>query len=1139
MTRPADRRIMGLFLLLTGFAASALAQPRPDTAIDPRLLAGLELRSIGPAAVGGRVAAIEGVPSDPDVLYVGAATGGVWKTVDAGLTWEPIFDDQPVAAIGAIAVHPTSPEIVWVGTGEGNPRNSASVGNGVYRSLDGGATWSHVGLEGTERISRIVLDPTDPDVAYVGAMGPTWGDSPERGVFKTSDGGKTWKKVLYVDQTTGAADLVMAPDNPRKLFAALWDHRRWPWFFRSGGPGSGLWVSNDGGESWQRRTPDDGLPEGELGRIGLAVAPSDPQVVYALVEAEGDENLFLRSDDGGRTFRRRAGSLDQSVGNRPFYYADLRVDPQDADRIYSLWSLISVSDDGGEHWRVLVPFREVHPDHHALWIDPSDPRRLVNGNDGGVYASYDRGSHWRFIRALPLAQYYHVRVDDDVPYHVFGGLQDNGSWRGPSEVWENGSIRNQHWQEVFFGDGFDTVPDPTDSMQGWAMSQEGHLARWNLRTGERRSVRPAPDYCTASQSGEGGEGGEAEACAELRFNWNAGIAIDPFDPATLYFGSQFVHKSTDRGESWTVISPDLTTDNPEWQHQAESGGLTLDVTGAENFTTIVAIAPSGLEKDLLWVGTDDGRLHVTRDGGATWTSVEGNLRGVPANTWVPHIEPSRHDPAEAFVVFDDHRRSNWTPYVFRTRDYGRTWTNLATPELRGYALAVAQDPVDRDLLFLGTEFGLWVSLDGGGHWLPWTHGVPTVSVMDLAIQEREDDLVVATHGRGLFILDDLSPLRELTAEVLREPLHLFPVSPAQQYRVRQTPGTRFAGHDEFRGTNEPYGALITVALDDETLPWPEAKDERVRQEALRAESPKSATTDEPTAEPGETGEESAKKKADEAKPKAKIEIRDAAGELLRSFEKPVSRGIDRIVWDLRRDAFKSPPSEEEEEEGGDGDRGPEVPPGSYTVTVRFGDHEASAPVEVIADPRFELSPEARQQRWQAMLRAGALADRTVAAIERLQRVQKDVAAILERVSDETPEGAEAGAKSPRAMLAEVASPVRRRAEALEKRLWQGEHVKGIPPETDVWSAVGKATWLLSSAWDVPTEAEVAYLERAQTRLDAVLPEIDGFFAEDVAELRRRVREAAVELLPEDAPLGGASAERMPAEDPPKQGAGGG
>jgi photosystem II stability/assembly factor-like uncharacterized protein len=514
-----DRRVVWLALAFT-----ALQTPRAQ--VDPDLLSGMKARSIGPAGMSGRVAAITAEPGNPNVVWVGAATGGLWRSDNAGLTWRPMFDREPVASISAVAIHPLRRVDVWVGTGEGNPRNSASVGNGMYRSRDGGRTWQHLGLADSERIHRIVLHPENPEVAFVGALGKTWGESDERGVFKTPDGGRTWRRVLSDNATTGCADLVADPQNPDKLIAALWDHRRWPWSFRSGGPGSGLCVTVDGGETWRRLGPHDGLPTGELGRIGVAFAPSDPQVVYALIEAK--QNALYGSTDGGVSWRRI--NDDRDVMSRPFYYADLRVDPRDPRRIYDLATVVRVSQDGGRTFRTLVGWQQAHPDHHALWIDPDDPRHLFAGNDGGLYESRDHGGSWRFCANLPLAQYYHVRVDHETPFHVYGGMQDNGSWRGPSQVWENGGIRNHHWHEVAFGDGFDTSPDPADAMHGYAMSQQGYLVRYDLRTGERRDIRPAPP-----------DG------VKLRFNWSAGFAQDPFDAATIWYGSQLVHRSTGIG----------------------------------------------------------------------------------------------------------------------------------------------------------------------------------------------------------------------------------------------------------------------------------------------------------------------------------------------------------------------------------------------------------------------------------------------------------------------------------------------------------------------------------------------------------------------------------------------------------------
>jgi photosystem II stability/assembly factor-like uncharacterized protein len=978
-----------------------------------------------------------------------------------------------VHAIGAIALFQPTPDVVWVGTGEGNTRNSVSVGNGLYKSLDAGRTWKHLGLEETERIHRILLHPAYPSVAYVCALGKLWGENPERGVFKTVDGGETWKKVLYVDEKTGCGDLAMDPANPDHLIAALWQFRRWPWFFKSGGPGSGLHYTFDGGKSWKKLGEDDGLPKGELGRSGVAFSRSDPEIVYALVEAE--KNVLLRSEDGGLTWRKM--NEQPNVAPRPFYYADLRVDPARPDRVYNLHSLVTVSDDAGKTFRPLITFASIHPDHHAMWINPKNARHILDGNDGGVSVSYDRGETWRFVANLPLAQYYHIRVDLDRPYNVYGGMQDNGSWRGPSSVWENGGIRNHHWEEIGFGDGFDAAPDPTDSLAGYAMSQGGYISRWNLRTGERKDIRPpAPDG------------------TELRFNWNAGLALDPFEPGTIYYGSQFVHRSADRGDTWAIISPDLTSNNPEWQKSNESGGLTPDVSTAENFTTIITIAPSTVQRGVIWVGTDDGRLHVTRDGGATWTSIEKNIKGVPANTWIPHLEPSRFDAGTAFVVFDDHRRSNFAPYVFKTTNWGKDWTSLVTPELRGYCLAIAQDPVKEDLLFLGTEFGLYVSLNGGKQWLAWRHGLPTASVMDLAIHPREHDLILATHGRAAYVLDDIRPLRALSAEVLKEPVHLFDIPDAQQYMVKQTGAARFPGHGEFRGENRAYGALLTYSLNVEGLPSPKEDEERRQKEAATG-----------AGRPG----------ADEAdrRPQAEIKIYDTEGKLIRTFKQRAVRGVNRAVWDLRRDRFREPRRED----------GPsffeprymEVLPGTYTVTVKYKEHEAKGTLRVLADPRFQIAPDDRQANWQTIARAGKLQERLTDAIERIRGTRDDIDVVLKKLAERK--------KDPNAEDPPEVKELRKSAKALkdaltavEKRLWRPPDTKGLTAPTDAWSKVSYVFRAVGSSWDAPTPAALDYLRQAEALAEKVLAENDQLFASKVADFRRQVAAAGIELLPEEA-----------------------
>ncbi|MEM1271467.1 MAG: hypothetical protein AAGI08_15590, partial [Bacteroidota bacterium] len=756
----------------------------------------MQAREVGPAGMSGRVTSIDVVLRSPNTWYVGTASGGLWMTTSGGTDWTPIFDDQPVASIGDVKVFQNNPDIIWVGTGEGNPRNSQTNGNGVYKSIDGGQTWTHLGLEDSRAIHRMILHPTDPMIAWAGVQGPAWGETEQRGVFKTTDGGKTWTKTLYVNDRTGIGDLVQDPGNPDHLIAAMWEFRRWPWFFESGGEGSGLYVSYDGGETWAQRTHEDGLPKGQLGRMGLAFAPSDPDRVYALVEAEKKNGLY-RSDDGGDSWSLVS---TENIGNRPFYYADLFVDPNNENRIYNLFSLVTVSEDAGKTFDTLLPYERVHPDHHALWIHPDNSDFIINGNDGGLAVSHDRGDSWRFVENLPLAQFYHIRVDDAHPYNIYGGMQDNGSWRGPAYVYRAGGIRNAYWEEVAFGDGFDTMPDASDPRYGFAMSQGGNLYRYDLETGQRKLVRPT-----------------AAGDTTLRFNWDAALAQDPFEPATIYYGSQYVHKSTDRGDTWTVISGDLTTNDPDKQRQIDSGGLTYDVTQAENYTTITAISASPLQENVLWAGTDDGRVHVTQDGGANWTDLTGRFAGVAEGTWVPQIHASRHRAGSAFVLFEDHRRNNWTPYAYETADFGETWTRIVDEdEVYGYVLSIEQDPVEPSLLFLGTEFGLHVSFDAGTTWEKWTHGVPTVSVMDLAIQEREHDLILGTFGRSAYVLDDLRPLRAVaqTMAGLGNPLTVFETPTAVLATYAQATGTRFAAEAEYAGENRPYGARIHYMLSE-------------------------------------------------------------------------------------------------------------------------------------------------------------------------------------------------------------------------------------------------------------------------------------------------------------------------------------
>lgn len=1071
-----SRTLQALPLALVLALAPAPAQD-PNPGLDVRLLPALTARSIGPAVCSGRIAAVAGVPGDPTIVWAGAASGGVWKSTDGGIRFTPVFDEQDVTSIGAIAIDPRTPDVVWVGTGEGNPRNSASVGRGVYKTRDGGKTWSRLGLDKTERIHRILLHPTQPDTAYVAAFGTSWGENEERGVYKTVDGGATWTRILHVDARTGCGDLVMDPRNPDKLFAGLWEHRRWPWSFRSGGPGSGLHVTRDGGTTWTRLGEDAGLPAGELGRIGLAIAPSEPNVVYALVEAK--KSVLLRSDDGGLSFRTVNKSED--IAPRPFYFGDLRVDPADANRVYNLHVVVDVSTDGGRSFSTLVGWGEAHPDHHDLWIDPRNPSRLVLGNDGGVYTSTDRGRSWRFCPNLPLAQFYHVAVDMDVPYHVYGGLQDNGSWRGPSTVWENGGIRNLHWQEVCFGDGFATMPDPLDSRQGYAMSQGGALVRWDLRTGTQKSIRPPAPEDT-----------------QLRFHWNSAIAQDPFEPRTIWYGSQFVHKSVDRGESWTIVSPDLTTNDPAKHKQHESGGLTLDVTAAENHCTILTIAPSPVQRDVVWVGTDDGRVHVTRDGGTSWRSVENRLPGLPQHTWCPHIEASKFAAGTAYAVFDGHRTADWTPYVYVTEDFGETWRSLATPTIDGYCLVIEQDPVQGNLLWLGTEFGLYVTLDGGATWHRWRHGVPACSAMAITTHPRDGDLIVATHGRSIFVVDDITPLRTLDAALLAQPLHLFPIQPAIAWETRQSPGSRFPGNDEFRGATRERGAFVHVVVNASELAHPDAEAEKARK-AVQQEAAAPAT-----------------KAADqEPRDQVTVEVRDTGGQLVRTFRREVKLGLNRIVWRLERDGTPGPSRDLQTD--------PELPPpgrgvlpGEYTVTVRFQGQERSEKVTVMPDPRVEIPLADRKAKDDLRAAREAMQADLRLATQRLGRARKDLDLIAMRLAAEPK--VPAGQKDPHEAVRKALDAAKAALTALDERLWGKQGLQGISRDDDTLLAEVQGLMRISRTDDAPNATERLLMGRAALAVPRVGRAVDEFVGGPLQALRDALAASPLSLLPSVEPV---------------------
>lgn len=1013
--------------------------------LDMDLLKGMEPRNVGPAGMSGRITAIDVVESNNDIMYVGSASGGVWKSESGGIKWEPIFDDYGAASIGAIDIHQKNPSIIWVGTGEGNPRNSQSSGAGIYKSIDGGRSFELMGLEGTRNIHRVIIHPENPDVVFVGAQGSAWGDSEDRGVFKTTDGGKTWEKILYINTRTGIGDMVMDPNNPNKIFAAMWEFRRWPWFFKSGGEGSGLYMTLDGGESWEEVTSDDGFPEGELGRMGIAIAPSNTDVVYAHVESK--ENAIYRSDDGGYTWElRQTVEKDGEVGNRPFYYAEIYVDPFNENTVYSIYTYISKSTDGARSFESLYPYYNwVHPDHHAFWLSKDNRGFMIDGNDGGLNITYDGGDSWRFINNIPVGQFYHVNVDNRIPYNIYGGMQDNGSWQGPAYVWRSGGIRNAYWEELYFGDGFDVIMDQSDDRYVFAMSQQGNIGRVDLETGAGRFVRPThPD-------------GE-----NLRFNWNSAVNFDPYNEETIYFGSQYVHKSDDRGESWTIISPDLTTNDTTKQKQHESGGITMDATGAENFTTILAIEPSSLEQGLIWVGTDDGKVHITRDGGENWTDLTKNIKGIPSGSWVAQVKASKFNAGEAVAVINNYRRDDWGTYVMHTKDYGKKWTNIAK-DMEGYALSFVQDPVEPNLMFVGTELGLYVSIDGGKAWTKWTNGYPTVSTYDMVIHPREHDLVIGTFGRAFWVLDDIRPLRDLAkngVDELDKAIRVYAAPDAYQADWRQARGMRFSADGVFAGENRSGGARLTYSVNSEML----KKDD--------------------------DGKEM---KSSDKKEKVTVEVFNMSGEKIRTFERtPEHDGINRTSWGMdkagirgasRRKARPNAP----EPSGGD------VLPGTYKVKFTYGEFSDSTTVKVMSDPRIEVTMAALRKTAELRDQVSQLSATLAEATDQLI----DAEAIVE--THEALAKADTRAKKELKEINEANKEIKKKIEDLMNMVFgKSDDRQGITrnPEPTTMQAIFGPFRYLGNDYDGPGTTEENLLRLAEEEVEKALTKINAFFTED-------------------------------------------
>ncbi|MEL6699058.1 MAG: hypothetical protein AAFP89_22625 [Bacteroidota bacterium] len=1028
--------------------------------VDLDLLKNMKARSIGPAGMSGRVAAIDAVVAEPDIIYAGTASGGLWKTENGGISWTALFDSQKVTSIGAISIYQKNPNVVWVGTGEGNPRNSQTSGYGVYRSLDGGRSWKCMGLENTRNIHRIFVHPEDPNTVYVGAQGVAWGESTDRGLYRTTDGGETWEKVLYINETTGVGDMVIDPQNPNKLMVAMWQFRRWPWFFKSGGEGSGLYISYDGGDSFEEITAKNGLPKGELGRIGLAIAPSNTKRVYALVESK--KNAFYRSDDGGHNWTMVNNKTE--IGVRPFYFWDIFVDPVNENRIYSIYSMVSMSEDAGKSFKVIIPYSGVHPDHHAWWIHPEDPNYIIEGNDGGMAISRDRAKSWRFIENLPLAQFYHINVDNEIPYNVYGGMQDNGSWRGPAYVWRYGGIRNTYWEELSFGDGFDVVPVPEDARFGYSMAQGGSLVKYDYETGNTKFIKPMhPD-------------GE-----RLRFNWNAAIAQDPFDQNTVYYGSQFVHKSTDRGENWTMISPDLTTNDPEKQKQMESGGLTYDVTQAENFTTILAIAPSPLDRNVMWVGTDDGNLQLTQDGGKSWTNLSDRLPDFPQNGWIPQIHPSATEAGEAYVVVNNYRQNDWKPYLYRTRNFGKKWERLVDEtKVEGHCLSVVQDPKEKNLIFLGTEYGLYISFDEGVNWQKWTHGFPTASTIDMKIQPREQDLVIGTFGRAAFVLDDIRPLRALARDqksVMDASLVAFEAPDAYMVDFRQAKGIRFDADGMYRGENKRGGALISFMWNPKEM----KKDKK------------------------EEGDKEEMKKGKGKGNKAKIEIVDGSGDVIRTLMTKVDTGLNRVTWRLDSKGVGSwrRANDSDREPGG----GP-IMPGTYTVRISYGDAMDSTSVNVLTDPRKTYN----KDNWEAQvalekeyIKYGLAAKKAYMQVKDAEKSLGQIKKVMAMQGD-MPD-------SVKKDMGDYVKSMKKELKRLDLMYRSDPDKQGIVRSPDNLGAIGgMAGRYLSEYYHPVNETQKIAMEMYKQKVEEVLKEVNAFFEKDWPTFKQEVEKVEMPLF---------------------------
>ncbi len=1043
MTPPVRRRILVWLVVSCATLGAEAAPPRavkpPEAPARPapvpaEALAGLEFRNIGPAIMGGRIDDFAVVEGRPSTFYVAAASGGLWKTVNNGVTFEPVFDDQEVSSIGDVAVAPSDPSILYVGTGEPNNRQSSSWGNGVYKSLDAGKTWIHLGLADTHHIGRVAVHPTNPDVAYVAALGHLWGPSKERGLFRTSDGGKTWVNTKFIDEDTGFVDVAMDPESPQTLYAASYQRRRTPFGYNGGGPGSALWKTTNGGETWTKLTQ--GLPtEGDIGRIGIDVYRRDPRIVYALVEHAKQGGIY-RSEDKGATWKKMS-----DTNPRPSYYSQVRIDPTNDQRVWVLGAPLFFTEDGGKTFRQDVG-QKIHGDYHALWIDPADPNHMMAGTDGGIHVSYDRARTWEYVNTIPLAQFYEVSFDMQRPYRVCGGLQDNGSWCGPSRTLYQQGISNEDWSRVGGGDGFYNVIDPADPDVVYTESQDGNVSRFDGRTNERRSIRPEPP--------------EGE---RYRFNWNSPIVVSRYDSNTVYYGGNRLFGSRNRGDSWTIVSPDLTG-NALRDQMTIFGKVAKDMLsrndGVVHFGTITTIAESPVKAGVLWVGTDDGNVQLSRDGGATWSRLK-TPAGLRAGTYVSRVEASRTGEGAAYVAFDGHRGDDYAPYLFRTDDFGQTWRSASGDLPKGQAVHVVREhPRLPGMLFAGTEFGLFTSWNGGGNWTRVRGKLPTVPVFDVQVHPRDNDLIVATHGRGVYVLDDLGALAQVDPAALDADLHLLDLEPATAFRTYAHKGN--TGAKFMAGANPPEGALIGYYL---------------------------------KAKPAEKDE-------------VKVTITDSAGAVVREIKGPKEKGFNQASWDLRLEP-PAPPPPAAGESFFPPPRGPLVSPGTYTVKVALGAASATRPLTVEEDPRIKIGASERGEWEQAARQAARLWGRADGANRAITALKKQLAEVQE--SQKTaPDDVKAALKS-------LADTVDGLARALNRQDPLGFAGAPLAEDPDPLMPRARGLYLaLSGITAAPTASQRDVLARVQKQVDETVAAVNDVIDKRVPETNRLLAERGVGRL---------------------------